>query len=68
MSETAEVPARTKQAESAPTQWDWVDRTLWTERMLAALGNGVKGNKWFSLWPNVYFAALGPFTMTEVEC
>ncbi|MHB1621432.1 MAG: hypothetical protein ACYCTY_15940 [Sulfuricella sp.] len=46
MSETAEVPARAKQAESAPTQWDWVDRTVWTERMLAALGNGVKGNKW----------------------
>ncbi|MEK7842932.1 MAG: reverse transcriptase domain-containing protein [Pseudomonadota bacterium] len=54
MSETAEVPERTKQAESAPIQWEWVDRTLWTERMLAALGNGVKGNKWFSLIDKVY--------------
>lgn len=54
MSETAEVPARAIQAESAPTQWDWVDRTVWTERMLAALGNGVKGNKWFSLIDKVY--------------
>ncbi len=54
MSETAEVPERAKQAESAPTQWDWVDRTIWTERMLAALGNGVKGNKWFSLIDKVY--------------
>ena len=56
MSETAEVSARAKQAEStpAPTQWDWVDRTVWTERMLAALGNGVKGNKWFSLIDKVY--------------
>ena len=54
MSETAEVSARAIQAESAPTQWDWVDRTVWTERMLAALGNGVKGNKWFSLIDKVY--------------
>ena len=23
----------------------WIDREIWTERMLAALGNGVKGNK-----------------------
>ena len=54
MSETAEVPAMAIQAESTPPQWDWVDRTIWTERMLAALGNGVKGNKWFSLIDKVY--------------
>ena len=54
MSETAEVLGRAKQAEFTPTQWDWVDRTVWTERMLAALGNGVKGNKWFSLIDKVY--------------
>jgi RNA-directed DNA polymerase len=49
VSETVEVSERAKQTESIPTQWEWVDRTVWTERMLAALGNGVKGNKWFSL-------------------
>jgi RNA-directed DNA polymerase len=54
MSETVEVPARAKQTEPTPSQWDWVDRTVWTERMLAALGNGVKGNKWFSLIDKVY--------------
>ena len=54
MSETVEVPARAKQAEFTPSQWEWVDRTIWTERMLAALGNGVKGNKWFSLIDKVY--------------
>lgn len=62
MSETAEVSARAIQVESTPSQWDWVDRTVWTERMLAALGNGVKacpersrrGNKWFSLIDKVY--------------
>lgn len=54
MSEKAEVPARAKQAETAPPEWEWVDRNIWTERMLAALGNGVKGNKWFSLIDKVY--------------
>lgn len=27
----------------------WVEASIWTERMLAALDNGVKGGKWFSL-------------------
>ena len=45
-SETVAVPLRAKQAESDPAQWAWVDREVWTDRMLAALGNGVKGNKW----------------------
>ena len=27
---------------------------MWTERMLSALGNGVKGGKWFSLMDKVY--------------
>jgi RNA-directed DNA polymerase len=31
-----------------------VDRTIWTERMLAALDNGVRGSKWFSLIDKVY--------------
>jgi RNA-directed DNA polymerase len=53
-SETAAVPLGAKQAESGPAQWAWVDREVWTDRMLAALGNGVKGNKWFSLIDKVY--------------
>jgi len=48
MSESVTVPEKAKQTESAPSQWAWVDRAIWTERMLAALGNGVKGSKWFS--------------------
>jgi RNA-directed DNA polymerase len=35
-------------------EWGWVDRTVWTERMLAALDNGVQGGKWFSLIDKVY--------------
>ena len=54
MSESVPVPEKAKQTESAPNQWAWVDRAIWTERMLAALGNGVKGRKWFSLIDKVY--------------
>ena len=54
MSESVPVPKKAKQTESAPSQWAWVDRAIWTERMLAALGNGVKGSKWFSLIDKVY--------------
>ena len=46
MSEKAGVTERAKQAETTPSEWAWVDRTIWTERMLAALGNGVKGSWW----------------------
>jgi len=35
-------------------RWSWVETSIWTERMLAALENGVKGGKWFSLWDKVY--------------
>ena len=28
----------------ASPQWSWVETTIWTEGMLAALGNGVKGS------------------------
>jgi RNA-directed DNA polymerase len=37
-----------------PRQWGWVEASVWTERMLAALGDGVKGGKWFSLMDKVY--------------
>ncbi len=52
--EEATVQNNATQAKADPSQWTWVDRTVWTERMLAALGNGVKGNKWFSLIDKVY--------------
>ena len=49
----ASVPATATQA--GPTdRWWWVEPTVWTERMLSALENGVKGGKWFSLMDKVY--------------
>lgn len=35
-------------------KWTWVEACVWTERMLAALENGVKGGKWFSLIDKVF--------------
>ena len=40
------VPARAKQAETIATERVCVGRAIWMERMLAALGNGVKGSGW----------------------
>jgi len=30
-------------------KWPWVERSVWTDRMLEALDKGVKGGVWFSL-------------------
>ena len=35
-------------------RFSWVEARVWTDRMLAALENGVKGGKWFSLMDKVY--------------
>jgi len=54
-SEAPEVPkSATQGAQAHDRDWSWVQATVWTERMLAALDNGVKGNKWFSLIDKVY--------------
>jgi RNA-directed DNA polymerase len=34
--------------------YDWVERSIWTDRMLEALAKGVKGDVWFSLIDKVY--------------
>ena len=43
------VPPWVKQAEEIRGRWPWVERSVWSERMLQALENGVKGGKWLSL-------------------
>jgi len=47
--EPAGVPARAKQAGDIQGKWSWVEPSVWTERMLTALEEGVKGGKWYSL-------------------
>ena len=44
--QASSVPATARQgaeAQSDPRNWTWVEASVWTERMLTALGNGVKG-------------------------
>lgn len=68
MSEGARVPREAKQVPyDATREWAWVDRTVWTERMLAALGNGVRGGKWFSLIDKVYRPQTLAAAWREVE-
>jgi len=55
--ETGSIVRATARPESRsddPRMWSWVEASVWTERMLAALGNGVKGGKWHSLIDKVY--------------
>ena len=46
--------SETKQVGETKSRWDWVEREVWTERMLKALETGVKGGVWFSLMDKVY--------------
>ena len=35
-------------------RWKWVERSVWTDRMLMALEKGVKGGRWYSLMDKVW--------------
>ena len=51
------VPEKATQGtETHGRHWSWVEASVWNERMLAALENGVKGGRWFSLIDKVYRA------------
>jgi len=48
------VPERATRAEETHDRWSWVEPLVWTPRMLAALEQGVKGGKWYSLMDKLY--------------
>jgi len=56
--ETEKTPARVPQtaepAGEARARWAWTEPAVWTERMLTALEQGVKGGRWHSLIDKVY--------------
>lgn len=56
-SQPVAVPARARRAGERSDRWSWVEPTVWTERMLTALEQGVKGGKWYSLRDKVYAEA-----------
>jgi len=45
---------KARQTGETEDRWCWVERAVWTERMLKALETGVKGGVWFSLMDKVY--------------
>ena len=43
-----------KQGREVAPKWAWTEASVWTERMLATLERGIKGNKWYSLIDKVW--------------
>src|SRR3954468_22536275 len=48
------VPKLASHEGEVRARWAWTEPAVWTERMLTALENGVKGGVWFSLMDKVY--------------
>jgi len=48
----AAVPKATRPGE-VRARWAWTEPSVWTERMLTALEQGVKGGRWYSLMDKV---------------
>ena len=51
---SASVPALARQEREIEPLKRWVEPSVWTDRMLAALVTGVKGGVWFSLIDKLY--------------
>jgi RNA-directed DNA polymerase len=62
----AQVP-EAKQAGEIRGRWAWVEPFVWTERMLTALEDGVKGGKWFSLIDKVSAPRVLRWAFTRVK-
>jgi RNA-directed DNA polymerase len=60
------VPARATQGAEA-RDWSWVEASVWTERMVSALENGVKGGRWYSLIDKVHAPATLAATWERVR-
>lgn len=52
--EPVTVSHKTRRAGEVRTRWPRVEPSVWTDRMLTALEQGVKGGKWYSLMDKVY--------------
>ncbi len=56
-----------EEARARRQRWAWVEPSVWTDRMLAALEEGVKGGKWYSLIDKVYRKANLASAFREVK-
>lgn len=43
------VPDKAKRIGETDARWAWVERSVWTDRMLHALERGVEGGRWYCL-------------------
>lgn len=50
----SEVAARPTQEGEIRARWAWTEPAVWTDRMLTALEQGVKGGRWYSLMDKVW--------------
>lgn len=58
------VPERAQQDGDVRLRWNWAEQAVWTERMLTALEQGVKGGCWFRMMDKV-FAERNLFAATR---
>src|SRR5919108_3681723 len=70
----AEKEAQTAPAVSVTTtqgaetrNWSWVEASVWTDRMVSALQNGVKGGRWYSLMDKVFAPATLEAAWEQVQ-
>ena len=69
------VPIGAKQVGEIRARWAWAEASVWTDRMLTALENGVNGELWFSLidkviitgWTRTLKARAGNLLCTKVK-
>lgn len=63
----AHVPPEASPAGQTRDRWSWVAPCVWTDRMLTALEQGVRGGRWFSLIDKVYARATLEAAFTRVK-
>ena len=67
--QSAPVAATPPQAEDTRSRWDWVERAVWTERMLTRLTSGESADRvWFRLWDKTYAPANLQSAFEKVWC
>lgn len=59
--------SETKQAGEVRARWAWTEPCVWTERMLTALEEGVRGGVWFSLIDKVSAPRVLRWAFSMVE-
>jgi RNA-directed DNA polymerase len=64
---SAEEAKQGAETPRASRNWTWVEAEVWTDRMLSALEDGVKGGKWYSLIDKVYAPATLESAWTRVQ-